>query len=95
MSFSFEDFKAIIGRIKDALLEKPKTKLFLEDIARAASIDIKTAEAVHDVLSDIDTMLIDVEVDREMRGKYIKYYPDDDDTDIGDEDIEDEDEDAI
>ncbi len=89
MSISFEDFKVIIGRIKDALLEKPKTKLFIEDIARAASIDVKTAETVYDFLLDIDAMLFDVEVDREIRGKYIKYYPDEDD----DEDVIDEDED--
>ncbi len=92
MSISFEDFKTIIGRIKDALLEKPKTKLFLEDIARAASIDVKTAEAVYDVLSDIDTILFDVEVEREIRGKYIRYYPDDDDEDVDDESVEDEEE---
>jgi hypothetical protein len=94
MSISFDDFKAIIGRVKDALLEKPKTKLFIEDIARAANIDVKTAEVIYDFLLDIDAMLFDVEVDREIRGKYIKYYPDED----GDEDEladEDEEEDGI
>jgi hypothetical protein len=85
MSISFDDFKAIIGRIKDALLEKPKTKLFIEDIARAAQIDVKTAEAVYDFLLDLDAMLFDIEVDREIRGKFIRYYPDDDDGDDGDE----------
>lgn len=91
MSLSFEDFKAIIGRIKDALLESPKVKLFIEDIARAASIDVKTAEAVYDVLSDIDIMLFDVEVDREIRGKYLRYYPDDDDEDVDEAELEDDD----
>ncbi|MEX2680954.1 MAG: hypothetical protein Q6373_005095 [Candidatus Sigynarchaeota archaeon] len=91
MSISFDEFKAIIGRIKDALLERPKTKLFLEDIARAADIDIKTAEAVYDVLDEITTMLFDVEVEREIRGKFLRYYPDDDDDDIDDEDIENDD----
>nr|MDO8087241.1 hypothetical protein [Candidatus Sigynarchaeum springense] len=91
MSLSFEEFKAIIDRIKEALLEKPKTKLFLEDIARAAGIDIKTAEAVYDVLSDIDKIIIDIEIEREIRGKYIRYFPDDDDETLDDEDLDDED----
>ncbi len=96
MSISYDEFRAIISRIKDALLEKPKTKLFLEDIARAAGIDVKTAEAVYDFLLDIDAMLFDVEVEREIRGKYLRYYPDDDDDDEDAElEDEDEEEDAI
>lgn len=92
MSISFEDFKTIVGRIKDALLEKPKTKLFIEDIARAANIDVKTAEVVYDFLLDLDAVLFDVEVDREIRGKYIRYFPDDDDEDADGEEFEAEDE---
>jgi hypothetical protein len=92
MTITLDTFKQIIERLKDSLLEKPKTKLFIEDIARAASIDVKTAESIHDLLSDLDAMLVDVEVDKEIRGKYIRYFPDDDEDDGEDEDgFEDED----
>lgn len=91
MSLSFEDFQAILNKLKDALIQKPHTKLFIEDIARAAEIDVKTAEIIYDVLLDIDAMLFDVEVDREIRGKFIRYEPEEDNEDDEDEDFEDDD----
>jgi hypothetical protein len=93
MSLSLDQFKEIVQSLKEALLEKPKTKLWLEDIARAASVDVKTVEIVHDLLSDLDSMLVDVEVDREIRGKYFRYFPDDDEEDEDDEGFEEVDED--
>ncbi|NMC07981.1 MAG: hypothetical protein GYA24_22435 [Candidatus Lokiarchaeota archaeon] len=93
MSFSLDKLKEIIQALKEVLLEKPKTKLWLEDVARAAGVDVKMVEAVHDLLSDLDSMLVDVEVERELRGKYFRYFPDDDGDDEDDEEFEDVDED--
>jgi hypothetical protein len=86
MSLSFEEFQAILNKLKDALIQKPDTKLFIEDIARAIDTDVKTAELVYDVLLDIDAMLLNVEVDREIRGKFIMYEPSDNDDMCEDED---------
>jgi hypothetical protein len=91
MSISFDDFRSILSKLKDALIQKPHAKLFIEDIARAVEVDVNTAEIIYDILLDIDAMLVDVEVDREIRGKFIKYDPDEDDENDEDDDFEDED----
>ncbi|HME54555.1 MAG TPA: hypothetical protein VKM55_20250 [Candidatus Lokiarchaeia archaeon] len=90
MSISFEDFQSILNKLKDALIQKPFTKLFIEDIARAAEIDVKTAEMVYDVLLDIDATLFDVEIDREIRGKFIRYEPEEEEESDEDDDFEDD-----
>ena len=92
---SFQDFQDILNRIKDILIQKPNVRLFIEDIARAAGVDVKTAEQVYDVLLDIDAMVVDVEIDREIRGKYIEYIPGDDDENLEGEDGDDEESDDL
>nr|MDO8119645.1 hypothetical protein [Candidatus Sigynarchaeota archaeon] len=77
------DFKLLLAKLKEMLLSHPEEPVFLEEVSRVLGVSIEEAELLHDIISEIFSWTYDVEIDREIRGKYMLYEPDEDGLDEG------------
>lgn len=63
-------FKEWLERLKRAILDRPDEKLYIDDLARATGIDQDEMNELYELFLEIDAILLDVEIDRDIRGKY-------------------------
>ncbi len=84
------DFKLLLARLKEMLLSHPEEQIFLEEVSRVLDLPVEEAELLHDIISEIFSWSYDVEIDREIRGKYMLYEPDEEglDEDIDGEELD-------